>query len=205
MLADIILESLETFESDTTSVRIDHGSASEAAAIARAAVGTLDACRLLEANLLATHAAGSVKSSTPYRCLELELPARRDHDTLLALLRRNVARAAEWQPVVYVVWTRDPERYLHVGRSPHDNVGNQSVELDVCGALLAALQEGSVITLLSPSSSSAPVVDMESALLRVLRRQGALPGVEPRPGQASSASSATYLAEIGRLLGQLAG
>jgi hypothetical protein len=204
MLADIILESLETFESGLPSVRVDHASASQAAAIARGAVRVLDACHLLESSLLSTPAASSASISTPYRCKELELPRRRDHDTLLAFLRQRVLRTVEWHPVVYVVWTQDPERYLHVGRSPHDNVGVQSLELDARGELFAALQQGSVITLLVPSSPSATLVDLERALVRVLHCQSALPEVDARPEQVPGATSAAYLAELGRLLGELA-
>ncbi len=55
-----------------------------------------------------------------------------------------------------------------------------------------------------PSSPTATLVDMERALLCVLGRPSAQPEIDDRPDPVASTTSAAYLAEIGRLLGELA-
>jgi hypothetical protein len=191
MLADILLETLDALDSDAEPVRTEHESASDVIALARAAVEVLEACHVLKSSL--------TSSNDAYN--ELKLPRNRDYNTLLTFIRQDVRRAVEGKPFVYVVWSRDPERYLHVGKTQG---GIHHFELDAHRNLYTALQEGSDVTLIVPSSSGTAVDVMESALRRVLHRQRALAEREPRPESVRVPPPPTCLAAFGWLLGALA-
>jgi hypothetical protein len=103
---------------------------------------------------------------------------------------------------VYAIWSRDSERYLYVGKSLDSERG---LRLDGRGKLFSALQQGSLITVMNPSPTSATTAsDVEAAIVSVLDRQRLLSERAARSAQAPRALGAAQLAEIGRLLLELA-
>jgi hypothetical protein len=193
LIADVLLE---TFDGDLQSVVLDRRTASDAIAIARAAAHVVDACCIIESSLFGAHAT---------RCFtELSLPIARDSAALGEFFERRVRSAGERAPVVYMIWQRDPLRYLYVGRT--ERAGEPPTPRpDARGALFSALQQGSVITVMTPSPAAAIAAsDLETALLAVLDRRNALPALNARPDSVVSAPGTAYLTAIGQLLCELA-
>jgi hypothetical protein len=193
MIADIMLEA---FDSDPRSVALDH-TASDAVAIARAAAQVVDACCIIESSLFGARSAGCFT--------ELALPLTRSKGVLGEFFEQCLRSAGERAPLVYLVWQRDPQRYLYVGRTP-DRAGEPPIQrLDARGALLGALQQGSVITVMTPSPAAAIAAsDVETALLAVLDRGNALPALNASPDRVRGEFGTAYLAALGRLLCELA-
>ena len=186
MIADIILE---TFDSDLQSLDIDCRTTLDVMQIAHDAAHTIDACSVVETAVLAGSAERCVK--------ELALPVDRSHDALARFLEQ-LCRAMESRPFVHVVW-RDPAEILHVGSRRGDDARWPSP------TLLGALHHGSHIALLiPPPNAAATVSDVEAALVSVLGRRTALGDRERAPARVPRAVGAAHLAEIGRLLGELA-
>jgi hypothetical protein len=192
MIADIMLED---FDPDLQSIALDRRTAADAVAIARRAAQVVDACCIIESSLFRARGAGGFT--------ELALPVARDGDALGEFFERCVRSAGERAPVVYMIWQRDPQRYLYVGRA--ERAGERQAQRpDVRGALFSALHQGSVITVMTPSPVAAIAAsDLETALLAVLDRGNALPVLNARPDGVVGALGTAYLAEIGRLLCEL--
>ena len=187
MIADIILE---TFDSDLQSLDIDCRTTLDVMRIAHRAAHTIDACSLVESAVL---------SGATDRCIkEAELPADRGYDALARFLDQ-LWHAMERRPFVHVVWRGDPEEVLHVGSRRADD------ERWPSAALFGALQQGSRIALLIPPPTAvATVGDVEAALASVFRWRTELADHELAPERVPGAAGAAHLAEIGRLLGELA-
>jgi hypothetical protein len=193
MIADILLEA---FDSDPQSVAFDRRTVSDAVAIARAAAHVVDACGIIESSLFDARAAGGFA--------ELALPVARNSDALGEFFERCVRSAGERAPVVYMIWEAAPQRYLYVGRT--ERAGEPPAQRpDARGALFSALQQGSVITVMTPSPAAAIAAsDVETALLGVLDRCNALPALNGRPDRVVGALGTAYLTAIGGLLCELA-
>jgi hypothetical protein len=189
MIGDILVE---TFESDLQSIAIDRRGAADAMAIARGAAEIVDACQMIESALFA---------APSERCFEeIALPIGRGHDTLADFVDRYLSSL--WTPAVYMIWQRDPERYLHVGSVQTQPPAER-------GALLGALHEGSIITVMTPSPASAVAAgDLEAALLAVLDSRKRLPVLNVRPegvdDRVRGALGTAFLTAIGQLLCELA-
>jgi hypothetical protein len=120
------------------------------------------------------------------------------HDAAHTHFLEQLCRAMESRPFVHVVW-RDPAEILHVGSRRGDDARWPSP------TLLGALHHGSHIALLiPPPNAAATVSDVEAALVSVLGRRTALGDRERAPARVPRAVGAAHLAEIGRLLGELA-
>lgn len=194
MIADIMLEA---FDPDLQSVVIDRGTTSDAVAIARAAARVVDACQVIESSLFGARAAGCFT--------ELALPPDRSSRALGDFFERHVRSAGGRGPVFYMIWQCEPVRYLYLGRTSVHTGEVQPRGLDARAVLYKALQQGSLMTLMLPSPSSATAAsDLEAALLAVLDRHKALPGFNARPDNAVGTLGAAYLAAIGELLCELA-
>jgi hypothetical protein len=194
MIADIMMEA---FDSAPQSVALDRRTASDAVAIARAAAQVVDACCIIESSLLGARGAGCFT--------ELALPIARDGDALGRFFEQCVRTAGARAPVVYMIWQRDPLRYLYVGRTPERTGEPPAPRPEARGVLFSALQQGSVITVMMPSPAGAfAASDIEAALLAVLDRSNALPGLNARPERVLGAPGTAYLGSIGRLLRELA-
>jgi hypothetical protein len=192
MIADIILENLEATDAPVVSEPGARPRASEALAIASSAVEVMDACQFIACNVLSVAAR--------YCCKEFELPRNPDHDVVIDLFRRHIASTDAPVSFVFVVWVPEPERYLYVGSGEQRRVETRRIELDTSEALLPALTQGSLITLMLPSSTGASAVDLEAALLSVLHSQKALSDVGAMSRQRSRVPG--MVREIGRLLGE---
>lgn len=180
---------LETFDSDPQSPDIDCRTTLDVVQIAHDAAHMIDACSLLESIL---------SGATDRVVKELELPADRSHAALARFLDQ-LWRGMESRPFVHVVWRRHPEEILHVGsRRDADDRWSSA-------ALFGALQQDCRIALvIPPPSAAATVSDIEAALVFVLGRRNA-PGERGRaPERVPGAVGSAHLAEIGRLLGELA-
>jgi hypothetical protein len=189
LVADIIVESLDTIDSSFPTINTDSRSAAESIELACAAAETLDACHLIEAALFSAHA----------ECcfLEFALPRGRTHDSLAQFLDETV-RSVRGSSFVYVVWNHQPERCLHLARSHEGHP--RTLGLIARGKLLTALQQGSMLAVLLPSPATAAMArDVEAALLAVLVRQRLLPAVGGVSRQVPEAPGTAYLAEISRL------
>lgn len=193
MVADVIVEA---FDSDLQATAVDRRSVSEAMEIARAAARIVDAGHLIESCLF---------GGRGERCFrELELPHNRNPDVLSSFLERGVRRAVENYPFVYVVWQCNPERYLHIGNGQYEPGAARCLDLATPG-LLAALQQGSLMTLLVPAPmTTTAAVDIEAAIRSVLDCQKAPFDLAADPARVPGAPGAAHLAELGRLLGELA-
>jgi hypothetical protein len=198
MVHEVVSEILDVSELIPRGRPTSYGSASEAIEIARAATEVYDACHVIEACLF------SARHS--YRLQELELPVSRGDDALIAFLDHDVSNAVVDCSFVYAVWARSPERCLYVGRSDHDGDRARGVRrrFDSRGKLVTALQRGSALALMLPSSRHAAVaVELEAAILSVLGSQDALPELNVRSENVARAVGSACLAEIGRMLGEL--
>jgi hypothetical protein len=200
MFADILLC---PFDSNPQPVSSARRSASEVMEIVRAAAEVVNACHLLESRLFSAPAA--------YRIEDFEIPRPRSHDErsrhdeLSRFLDQNIREAIGESPFVYVVWSSNPEHYLHVGKSLDGSGGARALELNVHGELFSALQQGSWMTLLTPRpANQAGAIDVEAAILWVLDSRRALPELCVKSEDVPGAPGAAYLAEIGCLLGELA-
>ena len=185
MIADILVE---TFDSDLRSVVIDRRSATDAMAIARAAAEVVDACHLIEASLFGARSE---------RCFEdISLPIGRSYDTLADFVERRLRG-----PAIYMIWQREPQRLIYAGHVG----GAQAQTEEARGALFGALQQGSVVTLMTPSPATTVAAgDLETALLVVLDRKNAFPALNVRSDGVRGALGTAFLATIGQLLGELA-
>jgi hypothetical protein len=191
MVADVLVD---TFDSDGHALRIDRRSAFEALEIARGAAEVIDACQVIETCLFAGHAED--------RFEEFELPRNRSHEAIARFLQYDIRSSVVESPFVYAVWSRDPERYLYIGKTED---GEHGIRLDGRGKLFSALQQGSLITLMNPSPASATTAgDVEAAIVSVLDRQKLLADRAVKSDQVPRALGAAQLAEIGRLLLELA-
>jgi len=191
MVADVLLD---TFDADGHALRIDRRGACEALEIARSAAEVIDACQVIQ---------GSLFSRDAQHCVEqFELPRNRSYDAISRFLEYDVRSAVMENAFVYVVWAHEPERCLHVGRTQDHEHG---LRLDGRGKLLPALQQGSLLGLLHPSSSSmATVSEVEAAIVSVLDRRKLLSDRAALPQKVARALGAAQLAEVGRLLRELA-
>jgi hypothetical protein len=189
MVAEVILETLDSF--DLEAARIERRSAPQAIALARAAAQVLDACRLLQDRLLSVH---------PERCfVELALPRDRS-PAVLAELIDLARRGAPDGPCAYVVWQPVPERFLYVCKARR-----LDPPAEPRGPLFTALQQGALLTLAFPPAGSGPVsADVTNALLTVLDNRSRFPALNVRSEQSAAALGASYLAPVGRMLGELA-
>jgi hypothetical protein len=191
MVADVLVD---TFDSGGHPLRIDRRGAFEALEIARSAAEVIDACQVIEACLFAGRAEDCFE--------EFELPRNSSHEAIARFLQYDIRSSVVQSPFVYAVWSRDPERYLYVGRTDD---GEHWIQLDGRGRLFSALQQGSLITLMNPSPASATTAsDVEAAIVSVLDRQKLLSDRAVMSEKAPRALGAAQLAEIGRLLLELA-
>jgi hypothetical protein len=189
MVADVLVD---TFDSDGHALRIDRRGAFEALEIARSAAEVLDACQVIE----------RLFSGDAEHCVEqFELPRNRSHDAISRFLEYDVRSAME-NGFVYVVWSRDPACCLHVGRT---EAHERTLRLDGRGKLLSALQQGSLLGLIHPSPIGAgSTSEFEAAIVSVLDRQKLLSDRSAVSEKVARALGAAQLAEIGRLLLELA-
>jgi hypothetical protein len=191
MVADVLVD---TFDSDAPPLRIDRRGAFEALEIARSAAEVIDACQVIESCLFAGHAENCFE--------EFELPRSRSYEAISRFVEYDIRSTVLENVFVYTVWSRDPERYLYVGKT-HE--GERRLRLDGRGKLFSALQQGSLITLMNPSPTSATTAsDVEAAIVSVLDRQKLLSDRAGKSEQAPRVLGAAQLAEIGRLLLELA-
>jgi hypothetical protein len=191
MVADVLVD---TFDSENQALRIDRRGAFEALEIARSAAEVIDACRVIESCLFSVAAE---------HCFEqFELPRTRSYDAISRFLEYDVRSAVMENVFIYTVWSRDPQRCLHIGSTQdHD----RTLRLDGRGKLFAALQQGALLGLIHPSPSSAAIVgEVEAAIVSVLDRQKLLSDRTAVPEKVARALGAAQLAEIGRLLLELA-
>jgi hypothetical protein len=195
VIADVLLESLDTVDSDFPSIDIGGRSVARGIEIARSAAELLDACSVIEAHLF---------SAPAERCfLEFPLPQNRSHDSLVTFLDEAAGRIASDTTFVYAVWSLQPERCLLVARSQECNA--RSFGPSARGQLLPALQQGSLLAVMLPSPmTAATALDVEAALLAVLSRQTLPPAVRSTYKPVPAARGAAYLAEISRLLQDVA-
>lgn len=191
MVADVLVD---TFDSDGHPLRIDRRGAFEALEIARSAAEVIDACQVIETCLFAGRAEDCFE--------EFELPRNRSHEAIAGFLQYDIRSSVVENPFVYAVWSRDPERYLYVGKTED---GEHGIRLDGRGKLFSALQQGSLITLMNPSPATATTAsDVEAAIVSVLDRQKLLSDRAVKSDKVPRALGAAQLAEIGRLLLELA-
>lgn len=191
MVADVLVD---TFDSEDHALRIDRRGAFEALEIARGAAEVIDACQVIESSLFAGDAE---------RCIEqFELPRIRSYDAISRFLEYDVRSAVMENVFVYLVWNCDPERCLHIGRTQDHE---RTLRLDGRGKLFSALQQGSLLAVIHPSPTSAATAsEVEAAIVSVLDRQKLLSDRAPASGKVARALGAAQLAEIGRLLLELA-
>jgi hypothetical protein len=191
MVADVLVD---TFDSDGHALRIDRRGAFEALEIARSAAEVIDACQVLE---------GGLFSGAAEHCVEqFELPRTRSYDAISRFLEYDVRSAVMESVFIYTVWSREPQRCLHVGSTTDHE---RKLRLDGRGKLFAALQQGALLGLIHPSPNSvATVSEVEAAIVSVLDRQKLLSDRAAVPENVARALGAAQLAEIGRLLLELA-
>ena len=191
MVADVMVD---TFDSESHALRIDRRGAFEALEIARSAAEVIDACHVIESCLF---------SGAAEHCVEqFELPRARSFDAISRFLEYDVRSAVMGNAFIYTVWSRDPQRCLHIGRTQEHE---PRLRLDGRGKLFAALQQGALLGLIHPSPNSAATVsEVEAAIVSVLDRQKLLSDRTAVPEKVARALGAAQLAEIGRLLLELA-
>ena len=191
MVADVLVD---TFDSESHALRIDRRGAFEALEIARSAAEVIDACQVMESCLFG--------AAAEHRVEQFELPRTRTYDAISRFLEYDVRSAVIDSVFVYTVWSRDPQRCLHIG-STQDH--ERKLRLDGRGKLFAALQHGALLGLIHPSPNSADTVrEVEAAIISVLDRQKLLSDRTAVPERVSRVLGAAQLAEIGRLLLELA-
>jgi len=191
MVADVLVD---TFDSESHALRIDRRGAFEALEIARSAAEVIDACQVMESCLFG--------AAAEHRVEQFELPRTRTYDAISRFLEYDVRSAVIDSVFVYTVWSRDPQRCLHIG-STQDH--ERKLRLDGRGKLFAALQHGALLGLIHPSPNSAATVrEVEAAIISVLDRQKLLSDRTAVPERVSRVLGAAQLAEIGRLLLELA-
>jgi hypothetical protein len=191
MVADVLVE---TFDAEGHALRIDRRGAFEALEIARGAAEVIDACHVIESSLF---------SRDDQHCIEqFELPHNRSYDAISKFLEYDVRSAVRENAFVYLVWSRDPERCLYIGTTQDHE---RTLRLDGRGKLFSALQQGSLLGLLHPSpQSAASVSEVEAAIVSVLDRQKLLSDRGAVSDKVARALGTAQLAEIGRLLLELA-
>jgi hypothetical protein len=194
IVADIILESLDTVDSDLPTINADCQSLAQGIEIARSAIEVLDACLLIEAHLF---------SVQPNRCfIELMLPQDRSDDSLMRFFDGAVRRAANDSVFVYAVWALPSERCLYLARSHEDTM--QTLDPSARTRLLTALQQGSLLAVMHPSPmTAAMVLDIEAAIIAVFESQNLFAAVSSKSKPVCAARGAAYLARLSRLFHDL--
>jgi predicted GIY-YIG superfamily endonuclease len=191
MVADVLVD---TFDSDTRALTIDRRGAFEALEIARSAAEVIDACQVIESCLFAGHAESCFE--------EFELPQNRSYEEISRFLEYELRSTVLENVSVYVVWSRDPERYLYIGTTED---GERRLRLDGRRKLFTAVQQGSRISLMNPTPTSATTAsDVEAAIISVLECQRLLSESAVKSDKAPRALGTAQRAEIGRLLVELA-
>lgn len=197
MIADVILEILNAPESELQIAIQQADSVSHIVEVARSATTRLNACQLIASSLL---------SAPPEQCFrELELPRSRSYDSLSRFIRKNTRVELEGRPHVYVVWNREPERFLYVGTGQCEGCSATNDRTVVLRReLLRSLRQGSMITLICPRHMSAThASEVEAALLSVLDSQRVFPEFNQRSQEAIHPPRPSLLDDVGQLVGEL--
>ena len=194
MFADLILDILNSPESELQIATQQADSAPDVVQIARSATTVLNACQLIASSLL---------SVPPEQCFrELEIPRSRSYDSLSRFIGENTRVEFEGQSHVYVVWNREPERFLYVGTGPCEKATAASDRTIVLRReLLRSLRQGSVMTLIYPRYMSATLATgVAAALLDVLHSQRAFPEFNRSSQEAPHPQRSSLLEDIGQLV-----
>jgi hypothetical protein len=194
IVADAILESLDTADSDFPTINADAQSVARGIEIVRDATEVLDACLLIESHLF------SVQSG---RCfLEFALPQDRSDDSLMRFFDGYVRKAVNDSAFVYTVCALQREQYLYLARC-HEG-STQTLDPSTRASLLAALRQGSQLAVMRPSPmTAATVIDIEAAIFAVFESENLFAAVSSRSKPVRAARGAAYLAELSRLFHDL--